>query len=98
MYRHWPSAKSVSTASEDLPEPDTPVTTVSLSWGISREWFLGLYCRDQWIRSPEGWAIRTVLLRWVVYWNRRRDAKCLRRLTRARRPGYTPVRTVDNDY
>ena len=43
MYRHWPSAKSVSNASEDLPEPDTPVTTVSLSWGISREMFLRLF-------------------------------------------------------
>src|SRR5882762_4447255 len=87
MYRHWPSAKSVSNASDDLPEPDTPVTTVSLSWGISSEMFLRLFWRAPWIRSPEGWAIRTVLLRWVVYWNPRHDARARPRLTRARRPG-----------
>ncbi len=45
MYRHWPSAKSVSKASDDLPEPETPVTTVSRSWGISSEMFLRLFWR-----------------------------------------------------
>ena len=66
MYRHCPSAKSVSNASDDFPEPDTPVTTVSRSCGISSEMFLRLFCRAPRIRSPEGWAIRAVLLRWVV--------------------------------
>src|SRR5213083_2989646 len=37
MYRHCPSANRVSNASDDLPDPETPVTTVSRSWGISVE-------------------------------------------------------------
>src|SRR2546427_476977 len=75
MYRHWPSAKSVSNAREDLPEPDTPVTTVRRSWGISSEMFLRLFCRAPWMRSPRGRAIRTVLLRWVVYWKSAEGAR-----------------------
>src|SRR5579875_1368560 len=35
----------VSKASEDLPEPDRPVITTSLSRGISRSMFLRLCCR-----------------------------------------------------
>src|SRR5213594_4407544 len=68
----------VSKASDDVPEPDTPVTTVSRSCGISSETFLRLFCRAPWIRSPEGWAIRTVLLRWVVYWKGTRRARAPR--------------------
>src|SRR3990172_2513776 len=56
--RHCPSAKSVSKASEDLPEPDTPVTTVTRSWGMSSEMFFRLFCLAPSIRSQEGWAIR----------------------------------------
>src|SRR5947209_6965938 len=37
----------VSNASELLPEPDTPLTTVSLPCGISQEMFLRL-----WVRAP----------------------------------------------
>src|SRR5215470_16684141 len=54
MYRHCPSAKRVSKAREDLPEPETPVTTVSRSWGISSEMFLRLFCRAPSMRSPRG--------------------------------------------
>src|SRR3954447_10629168 len=36
-YRRWPSAKIVSKASEDLPEPDRPVNTMSESRGRSSE-------------------------------------------------------------
>ncbi|KAG1242876.1 hypothetical protein G6F65_022772 [Rhizopus arrhizus] len=46
-YRRWPSAYSVSNASEDLPEPDKPVTTTSLWRGRSSETFLRL-----WVRAP----------------------------------------------
>ena len=51
MKRHCPSAKIVSNASEDFPEPDTPVTTVTRSWGMATETFLRLFCRAPWIRS-----------------------------------------------
>ena len=37
----------VSKASEDLPEPETPLMTVSLPWGISQERFFRL-----WVRAP----------------------------------------------
>src|SRR5216683_4722533 len=67
MYRHWPSAKSVSKAREDLPEPETPVITVTRSWGMSTETFFRLFCRAPSIRSQTGWDIRAILLRWEVY-------------------------------
>src|SRR5919202_1182065 len=35
-YRRWPSAKMVSNARLDLPEPDSPVNTMRLSRGRSR--------------------------------------------------------------
>src|SRR5207249_2797958 len=55
-YRHWPSANKVSNASEDLPEPDTPVITVTALWGIRSEMFLRLFCRaPSTMRSPDGW-------------------------------------------
>src|SRR2546427_9769165 len=68
MYRHCPSANRVSNASDDLPEPETPVTTVSRSCGISTEMFLRLFCRAPSMRRAGGCDIRAVLLRWVVYW------------------------------
>src|SRR5438445_5528085 len=68
MYRHCPSANRVSNASDDLPDPETPVTTVSRSWGISTEMFLRLFCRAPSMRRAGGCDIRAVLLRWVVYW------------------------------
>src|ERR1035438_3757719 len=37
----------VSKASDDLPDPETPVTTVSWLWGISKSIFLRL-----WTRAP----------------------------------------------
>src|ERR671929_1147784 len=36
-YRRWPSAKIVSNAREDLPEPDSPLNTTRESLGSSRE-------------------------------------------------------------
>ena len=46
----------VSKASEDLPEPETPVTTVRVLWGISKSMFLRL-----WTRAP-----RTVMLSFAM--------------------------------
>src|SRR5579884_323197 len=37
----------VSKASEDLPDPETPVTTVRVLWGISKSMFFRL-----WTRAP----------------------------------------------
>src|SRR5712692_6538014 len=67
MYRHCPSAKTVSKAREDFPEPETPVMTVTRSWGMAREMFFRLFCLAPSIRSQRGCAIRSVLLRWKVY-------------------------------
>jgi hypothetical protein len=44
-YRRCPSAKIVSNASDDLPEPETPVMTTSLSRGMSTSMFLRLCSR-----------------------------------------------------
>src|SRR5438270_13712826 len=46
----------VSKASEDLPEPDTPVTTVSLSTGMEKETFFRLLTR----------APRTMIASWLM--------------------------------
>ncbi len=35
----------VSNASDDLPDPETPLTTVSFPWGISQEMFFRLCVR-----------------------------------------------------
>src|SRR5262245_9457791 len=43
--RRWPSAYTVSNASDDLPEPLTPVTTTSLSRGISTSTPFRLFSR-----------------------------------------------------
>ena len=37
----------VSKASEDLPEPETPETTVSFPWGMAQSMFFRL-----WVRAP----------------------------------------------
>src|SRR5262245_5306703 len=42
----------VSKASDDLPDPETPVITVRRSWGISSEMFLRLFCRAPSMRRP----------------------------------------------
>src|SRR2546425_5983194 len=74
MYRHCPSAKIVSNASDDLPEPETPVTTVTRSCGIPSETFFRLFCRAPSMRSQGGCDIRRVLLRRIVYRTRDRAA------------------------
>ncbi len=45
MNRRWPSAKTISKARVDLPEPDTPVTTVSSRCGMLSEIFFRLFSR-----------------------------------------------------
>ena len=44
-YRRWPSAKIVSKARLDLPDPDSPVKTISASRGRSSETSLRLCSR-----------------------------------------------------
>src|SRR5215472_8275422 len=44
-YRRWPSAKMVSKARLDLPEPDSPVNTIMASLGRSSETSLRLCSR-----------------------------------------------------
>src|ERR671912_2857389 len=44
-YRRWPSAKIVSKARLDLPDPDSPVKTIKASRGNSSETFLRLCSR-----------------------------------------------------
>src|SRR5436190_23580754 len=44
-YRRWPSAKMVSKARLDLPEPDSPVNTIRESLGRSSETSLRLCSR-----------------------------------------------------
>src|SRR5512140_1472777 len=46
-YRRCPSAKIVSNASDDLPDPERPVMTTILSRGISTVMFFRL-----WTRAP----------------------------------------------
>ena len=43
--RRCPSAYMVSKASDDFPDPDSPVNTTSLSRGISSDIFLRLFTR-----------------------------------------------------
>ena len=45
-YMRCPSAKSVSKASDDFPEPDKPVITTSLFRGMATLRFLRLLTRD----------------------------------------------------
>src|SRR4029077_15466391 len=44
-YRRCPSAKIVSKASDDLPDPETPVMTTNLLRGTTTSMFLGLCSR-----------------------------------------------------
>ncbi len=44
MKRHCPSAKIVSKARDDLPEPETPVTAMTLLCGSLRSKPLRLFC------------------------------------------------------
>src|SRR5688572_26036541 len=44
-YRRCPSAKMVSKASDDLPDPDTPVMTTNLLRGTTTSMFLRLCSR-----------------------------------------------------
>src|SRR5262249_41038559 len=59
-YRRWPSAKIVSKASDDLPEPDTPVITTSRLRGMSQETLRRLCCRAPRIRI---WSMEVDILR-----------------------------------
>src|SRR5688500_13410011 len=52
--RRCPSASSALNASEDFPDPDGPVTTVSCRCGISTETFLRL-----WFRAPRMEMVRS---------------------------------------
>ncbi len=44
-YRRWPSAKIVSKARDDFPEPEMPVKTIRESLGMVRSTFLRLCSR-----------------------------------------------------
>src|SRR5215510_9711399 len=79
----------VSKASEDLPEPETPVTTVTRSWGMARDTFFRLFCRAPSTRSLGGCAIRYVLLRWKVYLRRQGGGN--RAIARARPLRHHPL-------
>ena len=48
-YLRWPSANNVSKASEDLPEPDSPVNTTMRLRGNSRSTFFRLCSRAPWM-------------------------------------------------
>ncbi len=45
IYRRCPSANNVSNASDDLPEPDSPVMTTNLFFGMTRSTFFKLCVR-----------------------------------------------------
>src|ERR1039457_2312718 len=53
----------VSNASDDLPDPDTPVITVNFSWGMESEMFLRLWTRAPWIRIKSSTGISIIRLR-----------------------------------
>src|ERR1035441_5472136 len=53
----------VSNASDDLPDPDTPVITVSFSWGIESEMFLRLWTRAPWILIKSSTGVPIIRLR-----------------------------------
>src|ERR1017187_1891784 len=53
----------VSNASDDLPDPDTPVITVNFSWGIESEMFLRLWTRAPWIRIKSSTGDSIIRLR-----------------------------------
>src|SRR3569623_1399824 len=45
LISRWLSAAMASNTSDDLPDPDTPVNTVSFRFGISSDTFLRLFSR-----------------------------------------------------
>src|ERR1035437_3596875 len=53
----------VSNASDDLPDPDTPVITVNFSWGMESEMFLRLWTRAPWILIKSSTGILIIRLR-----------------------------------
>src|SRR3974377_1416825 len=53
----------VSNASDDLPDPDTPVITVNFSWGRESEMFLRLWTRAPWILINSSTGISIIRLR-----------------------------------
>src|SRR5688572_7704987 len=55
-YRRWPSANRVSMVRDDLPDPETPVTTTSLFRGIATVTFLRLWTLAPFI-NMESWGI-----------------------------------------
>ena len=50
MISRCDSAAMVPNTSDDLPDPETPVNTVSRRLGISTPTFLRLFCRAPWTR------------------------------------------------
>lgn len=60
-YRRWPSAKIVSNASEDLPDPESPVKTMRESRGRSSETFLRLCSRAPRTMRRSATPVRTFL-------------------------------------
>src|ERR1035437_2471867 len=53
----------VSNASDDLPDPDTPVITVNFSWGMESEMFLRLWTRAPWILIKSSTGILIIRVR-----------------------------------
>src|SRR5436309_7550624 len=74
MYFRCPSAKTVSKARVDLPDPDKPVTTTSWSRGMSIERFLRLCSRAPRIRMYF-WLSLMRRVRTKVKWLPRQKAK-----------------------
>src|SRR3954469_4787227 len=76
-YRRWASAYRVPKASDDLPDPDTPVNTTRESRGMSTS-----ACFRLWVRAPRtetnpvnrgsaairGWEFRVVPMRAAQRW------------------------------
>src|SRR3954469_14224892 len=62
-YRRWPSAKIVSNARLDLPDPDRPVKTMSESRGRSSETFFRLCSRAPRTMRRSATPVRTFLER-----------------------------------
>src|SRR5690348_10072523 len=58
-YRRWPSAKIVSNASDDLPDPDRPVNTTSASLGMDMSTFRKLCSRAP---RTMRWSITQLML------------------------------------
>src|SRR5690349_3630117 len=69
MKRRWPSAKMMSNASDDLPDPDTPVSTVSWRRGISSEMFLRLCSRAPRREMTPGPEVLLVIFVAFVPWD-----------------------------